>query len=168
MPTCSRGANPGSPRSGCTVQESHSASSIGIFPAEVAGDGSAGFNSSGCCCTQRAAAGPCARGAGEQVSVAGCARPIPCVGQSLMVEGCTLQCGFALQPFLIWLRVRGGSFGWEFIVHGGYRAGASFWGGIQGVTVCPSGRQCQGHEHPSSSSRKEEKRSSLMRGKTSK
>lgn len=30
---------------------------------------------------------------------------------AMMAEGCTLQHGFALQPFLIWLKVRDGSSG---------------------------------------------------------
>lgn len=65
--------------SGCTVQESHSASPTDILPDEVAGDGSARLNSAGWCYPTQQDTFPMGK-----VGMAGCAQPIPCVGHSLM------------------------------------------------------------------------------------
>lgn len=100
--------------SGCTVQESHSAHPTDTLPDEVAGDGSARLNSTGCCCPTRSSRSVCLAGRGK-VGMAARAHPM-CwsvsdghTGTAMVAEGCPLQCGLALQPFLIWLRVRDGN-----------------------------------------------------------
>lgn len=113
---------------------------------------------------------------GTKVGMAGHASPITCVGRSvtdtitaLILEGWALQHGFTLKPCLIWLGVRDGNSGETLLcsvatelespcaVSSAQSTPCAVRGLKQGGSFCPAGRKCQGHKHPTASSRKEEK-----------
>lgn len=88
---------------------------------------------------------------------------------AMMAEGGTLQYEFALQPFLICLRVRDGNLSESLlcIVATGLEA-PSVVGYKELSALKENNAKAINWYYPTGGSRKEEKRSSLLRGKTSK